>query len=168
MKQKTIFLFSAIFFIFLSQEIIAEELQEKFHDWSVFKTDRGDQTICYLISTPIKQDYNFNKRGEPFFLLVYSPNEADEISVSSGFYYDKKSDVEISFPLKKFYLFPYDSLAWANDKNEDIEITKEMQKQESFVVTGIAKDGRISRDTYSLIGFITAHKKIREFCKSLS
>lgn len=156
-------LFTVLLLLF-SGKIFAQELQEKFHDWNVFKTARGDQIICYVASTPIKHDGNYDKRGEPFFLVTDIENDADEISTSSGFYYNKNSNVEISFGSKKFYLFPYKTMAWANDKNDDIDVIKEMQKASDMVITGIARDGKIAIDTYSLIGFSQAYEKMKQVC----
>ena len=85
----------------------SQELQARFQDWSVFKTERGDKVVCYIASTPIKSEGNFDKRGEPFFLVTNIENDADEISASSGFIYNKNSNVELTFGIKKYYLFPY-------------------------------------------------------------
>ena len=91
--------------------------QEKFQDWSLFKTNRGDQIVCYLASTPIKTRGSIRNRGESFFLVTNIKNDADEISTASGFIYKNDSDVELSFGSKKFYLFPYKILAWAHEKS---------------------------------------------------
>jgi hypothetical protein len=157
----------AVLFLFFGIDLQAQELQAKFQDWNVFKTERGDKTVCYVASLPIKRGGNSDKRGEPFFLVTNIENDADEISVSSGFIYNKKSDVEISFGSKKFYLFPFNTLAWANDKNDDIDVIKEMQKHDDLVVSAVARDGKIATDTYSLIGFIQAYSKMKETCKDL-
>ncbi len=164
MKLTTFFL---TFFLLLNHEIFAQELQAKFQDWNVFKTERGDKTLCYNASTPIRREGNYGKSGEPFFLVTNIENDADEISVSSGFIYNKNSDVEVSFGSKKFYLFPYKTMAWANDKNDDIDIIKEMQKHEDMVVTGVARDGKIATDTYSLIGFAQSYERLKQACKGL-
>lgn len=145
----------------------SQELQARFQDWSVFKTERGDKTICYVASTPIKSEGNFDKRGEPFFLVTNVENDSDEISTSSGFIYNKTSNVELNFGTKKYYLFPYKTVAWANDKNDDADIIKEMQNSAEMVVSGVARDGKIAIDTYSLIGFIQSYKKIKEACQNL-
>jgi hypothetical protein len=153
--------------LFFSCNVSAQELQAKFQDWNVFKAERGDHVVCYMASTPIKRNGNYDKRGEPYFLVTNIANDADEVSASSGFIYKKKSDVEVSFGSKKFYLFPYMSVAWANDKNDDIDIIKEMQKVEEFVVTGMTRDGKNASDTYSLIGFVQAYTKMKEVCVDL-
>lgn len=160
--------FITIFFI-LSLKALhssqAIELQERFDDWTVFKTQRGDRLVCYSASTPIKKEGNHEKRGEPFFLVTEIENDADEVSTSSGFYYNQDSNIEISFGSKKFYLFPFKATAWANNKNDDIDIIKEMQKNADMIVTGFSKDGKNSVDTYSLIGFNESYKRLKNICK---
>jgi hypothetical protein len=153
-----------VFFLF-TKASVAQELIEKFHDWSLFKTKRGDKFICYIAATPIKREGNYNKSGEPFFLITDIENDADEITVSSGFIYGKNSNVEISFGSKKFYLFPYKVNAWANNKSDDIDIIKEMQKSSDFIVSGVARDSRIAIDSYSLIGFPTAYQEMKRVCE---
>jgi invasion protein IalB len=151
--------------IFYASAASAQELQGKFQDWNVFKTERGDRVVCYLASTPIKRDGNYDKRGESFFLVTNIENDADEISTSSGFIYNKNSNVEVSFGSRKFYLFPHKAIAWANDKNDDIDVIKEMQKHDDMTISGVAFDGKISTDTYSLVGFVQAYKKMKEVCE---
>lgn len=153
------------FAIFSFSSVSAQELQGKFQDWNVFKTERGDRIVCYAASTPIKREGNYDKRGEPFFLVTNIEDDADEVSASSGFIFNKNSNVEVSFGSKKFYLFPYKIMAWANDKNDDIDIIKEMQKSSDMVITGIARDGKIASDTYSLIGFDKAYEKLKQVCE---
>lgn len=139
--------------------------QERFWDWTLYKTNRGDQIICYLVSTPIKSSSSFKNRGEPFFLVTNIKNDADEISLAAGFTFKGDTDVELSFGSKKFYLFPYRILAWANDKTSDINIIKEMQKNSDMIVTSIAKNGKMAIDTYSLIGFSHSYTKLKKTCE---
>jgi hypothetical protein len=153
-----------IIFLNINSFAFSQELQARFQDWSVFKTERGDKTICYIASIPIKNEGNYDKRGEPFFLVTNIDNDADEISVSSGFVYNKNSNVELAFGVKKYYLFPYKTIAWANDKNDDADIIKEMQNNADLIISGITRDGKIAVDTYSLVGFSHAYKKIKELC----
>ena len=143
----------------------AKDLQATFKDWNVFKSDRGDSVVCYLVSIPIREEGNFLHRGEPYLMVTNLVNDSDEVSVSSGFIYKQTSDIEMSFGSKKFYLFPYMALAWAHDSNDDIDIIKEMQKSEEVTITGTTRDNKTSSDTYSLIGFSKAYAKLKEVCK---
>ena len=165
LSTKYLFLFTL--FVFASPAS-AKEFQQQFQDWNLFKTNRGDQVICYLASTPIKSSGHIDNaygRGEPFFLVTNIKNDADEISTTSGFVYKSTSDVELSFGSKKFYLFPYKVLAWAHEKSADLDIIKEMQKNADMVVTGVSENGKIISDTYSLIGFSQSYRKLKEICK---
>ncbi len=102
-----------------------------------------------------------------FFLVTNIENDADEISASSGFIYNKNSNVELTFGIKKYYLFPYKTVSWANDKNDDADIIKEMQNSAEMIVNGVARDGKIAVDTYSLIGFVNSYKKLKEICQNI-
>lgn len=139
---------------------------EQFQDWRFVQTLKSNKVYCYLLSTPIKQSGTIKNRGEPFFLVTNIVSDPDEISTSSGFYYSDKSDVELSFSSKKFYLFPHKAIAFANNKYDDIDSIKEMQKNYDMIVTGVeSRTGKIANDTYSLIGFSDAYKKMKEVCK---
>jgi len=144
------------------------ELIEEFHDWILLKNNRGDQEICYLLSTPISAQKTTYFRDKSFFIVTHSAQNVNEISTSSGFYYKENSNVEISFGSKKFYLFPYRNLAWANNGNSDIDIIKEMKKKDQFFVIGVSKDQELVIDIYSLVGFNQAYSKMNEECKNIS
>lgn len=154
---------------FTAMPSLAQELQERFHDWSLFKAKRGakgkEKDVCYVISAPIERKGYEDRRGESFFMVTNIENDADEISVASGFFYDSKSDVELSFYAKKFYLFPHKVVAWADDVNDDLEIIKQMQKEEEMNVSSVSLEGLTASDTYSLIGFSPAYRKMKKICK---
>jgi hypothetical protein len=162
MFKKTIL--SLLFLLFASNNLLAQELQGKFADWSVFTAEIGKRKICYMMSLPIKKDGNYYRRGEPYFLITNSVDNIDEITIASGYVYKEGSEVELSFGLKKFNAFTYKSLAWANSKTDDIDITKEMRRNLDVVVLGINKKNQYSSDTYSLIGFNQAYGKMKEAC----
>lgn len=136
-----------------------------FQDWRLFKAEHGNRVICYLVSTPIKKGGSKERRGEPYFLLTDVMNDADEITASSGYIYKSTSDVQVSFGAEKFYLFPYMAVAWADNANDDIDVIKEMQKNDEMIVSGITRDDKTTHDTYSLIGFTQAYAKLKEECK---
>src|SRR6056300_639771 len=137
------------------------ELIAQFHDWFLFKHGRGDQEICYLLSTPISSQRTTRFREESYFIITLNADLMDEVSTSLGFYFKENSNVELSFGSKKFYLFPYRNLAWANNKNEDIDIVKAMKNKDRMFVTGVSKNGELVIDIYSLVGYNQAYRKMR-------
>jgi hypothetical protein len=169
MLKKTIF--SLMLLLLTSGNLLAQELQGKFADWSVFTADFGQgkngKKICYMMSLPVKKDGNYNRRGEPYFLVTNSVDNIDEITVASGYVYKEGSEVELSFGLKKFNGFTYKSLAWGSSKTDDIDIIKEMRRNLDVVVLGVNKRNQYSSDTYSLIGFNQAYGEMKEVCGKL-
>lgn len=158
-------IFSLIFFLSFYSNLFAQEFYGKFADWGFFTTDFGGKKICYILSLPIKKDGNYEKRGEPYFLVINSKDNIDETTISSGYIYKEGSEIELSFGFRKINAFTYKNLAWSYSKADDIEIIKEMRKNLDVVVSGISKNNKYSQDTYSLIGFNQAFKKMKESCK---
>ncbi len=160
--------FGKLFLLFLifAFKANAENFQENFQDWTVFKANDGGEVLCYMISTPIAQSKTIKKRGDAFLIVTNVKNDADEISASSGVLYNEKSDVEISFGKRKYYLLPYKSRAWAYDKNDDIEIIKQMQKQPDMIISASSDADENINDTYSLVGFAPAYIKMKKICKN--
>jgi len=107
---------------------------ENFKDWNLYKTKVGNADVCYVLSTPIENTESIIDRGESYYVVTRIADDADEITASSGFMYRKNSDAEISFGSRKFYLFTFRAIAWAYNKNDDIEIIKEMQKSDDFII----------------------------------
>jgi hypothetical protein len=152
--------------LLFANHALAQDLQGKFQDWSVFKANRGDKVLCYIMSLPIKSVKRQGKVGESFLVITDVENDADEVSVSSGVNYHDKSNVELSFGAKKYDLLPNKSRAWAYDKNDDIEIIKQMQQNSDLVVSAISDIDENLSDTYSLIGFSDAYSKMKEVCNN--
>ena len=150
--------------IFYCPSISAQTLRASFINWNLFTTEYQDKKICYLVSLPVERRGNYYHRGEPYILITNIDNNSEEVSISSGYFYKKNSEVELSFGLEKIGLFTYDDLAWAYNSVEDIEIIKQMRKSQSVVVSGIKYDESYSQDTYSLIGFTKAYYKMKEVC----
>lgn len=167
MFRKFIAVFS--FFVLFCSNVLAQEFQGKFADWSVFLTNFGQgknvKKICYMVSLPIKEEGNYDKRGVPYFMITNSDDNIDEITISSGYNYKAAFEVELSFGLKKFNIFTYNHRAWANTKTDDIDIIKEMRRNLDVVVLGVNRFNQYSEDTYSMIGFNQAYGKMKEVCK---
>ena len=79
--------------------------------------------------------------------------------------YNQDKDIEITILKRKFPLFANDEKAWTYDKNDDIEIVKQMQNGAKMYVLGYSKGNSKAYDTYSLFGFTEAYKKMLELCK---
>lgn len=141
-------------------------LIKKYKDWSSYKIERPGYKTCYSISIPFASSGNKIKRGQPFFNVVNVENDADEVSLSAGFYFKPDTDIEVVLGNKKFFLFAYKNYGWSYSKNDDIDLIKEMQKNDSMLVTYYDKKNNIVTDKYSLIGFKKSYFNLKYSCKS--
>ena len=65
----------------------------KFKDWESFKLLENEKKICFAQSIPVlKAPKNFERNPSRLF-VTFRPNEniIDEISVTSGYFFQKKS-----------------------------------------------------------------------------
>jgi len=135
-------------------------------DWTLFKVEIDGKEICYVASLPIKKEGNYKKRGEPYFIVTRAKGaDYDEVSLSSGFLYDPDRDIEVSILKRKFPMFSNEEKAWTYDRNDDVEIVKQMKNGAKMYVLGYSKAGTMANDTYSLIGFNEAYEEMVDLCK---
>ncbi len=135
-------------------------------DWTLFKSTENGKEICYIASLPIKKEGTYKKRGEPYATVMREKGAShDEISISSGFLYDLDRDIEVSILKRKFPLFANDEKAWTYDRNDDVEMVKQMQLGAKMYVLAYSKAGERANDTYSLIGFNDAYNAMLSLCK---
>ena len=143
----------------------SQELQGKFHDWSVFKITNQGKTFCYVASLPINTSGNIQKTGEAFFLVTKINDDSDEISSSLGSLIASDSNIELAVGNQKYVLFPYQAMLWANNKIDDINIIKAMQQQADFNITAVLANNKSSVYNYSLIGFKESYELLKKICK---
>ncbi|PIR31693.1 MAG: hypothetical protein COV36_07380 [Alphaproteobacteria bacterium CG11_big_fil_rev_8_21_14_0_20_44_7] len=154
-------LFTALSLIAFTLPANAQNIDSAHGDWTVFN-DGGN--TCYIASTPIAQDGNYTKRGQPYVLVNHKSGGADEINISSGYPYKKDVDVEVKIDKQKYRLFTQGEHAWAKDSITDTKIVNDVQAGSKMIVKGISRKGTYSIDTYSLKGSGAAYKRMKELC----
>lgn len=152
-----------------SGSALAQTADKSFRDWTVFTIQQDGARVCYVTSAPISKKGNYKRRGEPYLLVTHRGKDKAEISVSSGYPYKQGSDVKLSVG-KKFTssLFTTDetpNIAWAESEEEDANIVQHMIKGSDLEVRGNSRLGTYSVDTYSLMGFTSAYKRMKSLCE---
>lgn len=137
-----------------------------FGEWHFYIDRSKENKICYIYSKPIKSEGNYRKRNKPYFLVKNIENKNSEITISAGFEYQKNSEVKLFLQNKEFNIFTFENLAWSYNINQDLDIIKEMKKNNFLEIYSINKYGRYAKDYYSLEGFNHAHHKITEICNN--
>lgn len=161
-----IFLLLSLLFVSIVSTSFASTPISIHKDWTLFETKIDGKDICYVASLPIKKEGNYKKRGEPYVIVTRVKGaNYDEVSLSSGFLYDPDRDIEVSILKRKFPMFSNEEKAWTYDRNDDVEMIKQMKAGAKMYVLGYSKAGTMANDTYSLIGFNEAYEKMINFCK---
>ena len=158
------FIISFIFLFFFNLE--SKELA-KFNDWSAFAEGEGKNLACMAVSKPKKAEGNYSRRGDVFAIVTHLPgqNKWNEFSIVAGYNYQPNSNPDVTIGDMKFQLFTSGSRAWSFSPSEDEKIVKFLKNSMNMKVVGTSSRGTITSDTYSLVGFSKAYKKINEACK---
>jgi hypothetical protein len=154
-------LYIALFSLFIASNASAQNLDSKHGDWEVY-TGNG---VCYMASTPVKEDGNWSKRGQPYALVNFKKGQTDEVNVTSGYPYKPNVDLDVSVDSRKFKLFVDGEHGWAKDSGTDKLLVDAIKNGSNLVVKATSKLGTYSVDTYSLKGTGAAYKRMVELCK---
>ncbi len=152
----------ALVSLFITTAASAQNFDSKHGDWEVY-TASG--SVCYIASTPIKEDGNWSRRGQPYVLVNFKKGKPDEVNVTSGYPYKPNMDLDVRVDGRKFNLFVDGEHAWAKDSATDKRLVDGFKSGSSVVVKGVSKKGTYSKDTYSLKGSTAAYKRMVALCK---
>lgn len=155
---------------FTTPALAAESKLDSSHKaWSVFSTTENSKKVCYITSTPEKEEGTFSRRGEPYALVTLRPGNPVEASFSSGFPYKDNSEVEVTVPkhaaLKFFTSAETPKVAWAKSEEEDKKLINAMKNGDKITVKGTSPKKTHAIDTYSLSGFSAAYNRMIALCK---
>ena len=155
------------FTIFLSFLNVDSKELGKYNDWSAYAEGEGKNLACLVVSKPKNSEGDYKRRGEIFAVVTHLPgqNKWNEFSIVAGYNYKADSNPEITVGDAKFQLFTSGSRAWSFSPPDDEKIIKFLKSSMKMKVVGTSTRGTITTDTYSLVGFSKAYKKINEACQ---
>ena len=164
-------LFFATFFALLAPPPAAAaqtEILGTFQDWIAYQTSQGGKRICYITSTPKKDEGNYSKRGDILTVVTHRPasQSFNVVSIHAGYKYKKGSTAEVAIGGANFTLFTNAQTAWANDSADDKALVKNMRAGAKMIVRAKSWRGTDTKDTYSLLGFTAALRAINKACKT--
>lgn len=139
----------------------------EYGDWSAWTyNDRGN-IICYIASTPKKDEGKYTKRGD-IYTVTHRPaeNSFDEVSITAGYTYKSGAPLTIKIGNQTFSnTFTQADKGWMISGDEDSKLVAAMKRGNRMIVDGISSRGTTTKDTYSLKGFTTAYQAISAKCK---
>ena len=162
--------FSIVFcfsFLTFNAKASVPELLGEYGDWSAFFYKDSGGLVCYMASTPKKDEGKYAKRGEIYASITHRPKEKsfDVVNFVAGYTYKSGAKIEIKIGNKTFTnLFTDKDQAWALNDVADKELVAAMKQGERMIVHGMSGKGTPTKDTYSLKGFTSAYKAITAKC----
>lgn len=140
----------------------------EYGDWVAWTyNDRGN-IICYMSSTPKKDEGKYTKRGDIYTVVTHRPSEKsfDEVSFVAGYTFNTKAPLVIKIGNQTFNsTFTEGDKGWMRTGDGDKKIVAAMKRGERMIVDGQSSRGTNTKDTYSLKGFTTAYQAISAKCK---
>ena len=146
----------------------AEEVKKvlKNKDWETYVIKNETSKICFAQSLPILQAPKSNVREARLF-VTFRPNEkiSDEISITSGYEYNKKNSIMARSGKYKYkFDISQENFAWIADNKKEKKMIKTMKRGSRIMVTGYNQKGSQTIDHYSLLGFTKAYNSAKKSC----
>ena len=163
-KNLLIILFSLLIMNLANAEEIKKVLKNK--DWETYVVKNDSGKICFAQSAPILQAPKTNSREARLF-VTFRPNEkiSDEISITSGYEYNKKNSIMAKSGKYKYkFDISQDNFAWIASNAKEKKMIKTMKKGSRIMVTGYNQKGSQTIDHYSLLGFTKAYNSAKKNC----
>ncbi|MBQ9236094.1 MAG: hypothetical protein IJ184_06500 [Alphaproteobacteria bacterium] len=169
MKKMLFFTLSSLLFAPFAQAGTPKVLGE-YGDWTAYYDRDSSGPVCYMASSPKRDEGKYTSRGSIYTVVTHRPNEKsyDVITINAGYTYKPASAVEIKIGTQTFgenELFTSGGKAWAINTAADKKIVAAMKRGSRMIVNGTSSKGTKTKDTYSLDGFSSAYKAISNKCK---
>ena len=140
----------------------------EYGDWTAWTNNEGGNLICYMSSTPKKDEGKYSKRGDIYVIITHRPAEKafDEVSFVAGYTFKSGAPLVIKIGNKSFRnTFTDGDKAWMVSNAEDKNVIAAMKRGSRMIVDGTSSRGTATKDTYSLKGFTSAYNAISAKCK---
>lgn len=164
--KKLLFL-SALLFSLNAFAMEAPKHIGDYYDWSAYTYKEGDAVVCYMASTPKRDEGNYTKRGDIYAVVTHRPADKsfDVVNFVAGYTLKSNSKFTVKIGKETFSkFFVEDDKSWCINDSEDEKLVKAMFRGERMIVEGISNRGTHTKDTYSLKGFARAYKAINAKC----
>ncbi len=135
-------------------------------DWAAYIYKENGKNVCYMASTPKRDEGKYTKRGDIYAVVTHRPAEKsfDVVNLVAGYNYKPDTKATIKIGKASFNLFTSDDKAWTTSPQEDAKLVAAMKRGERMIVDGVSSRGTKTKDTYSLKGFMRAYKAISAKC----
>lgn len=170
MMKKFIFFMTLAVILSASKAFAAApQVLGEYGDWVAYYYRDSAGAVCYMASTPKKDEGKYTKRGDIYAVVTHRPAEKsfNVVNFNAGYTFKSGAKVEVKIGAKTFdKLFTSGDKAWATNEKTDKEMVEAMKRGSRMVVHGVSSKGTNTKDTYSLSGFASAYRAISNKCKA--
>ena len=162
---KYIFL-ALVSFIYSANAMEAPRHIGDYGDWAAYTYKENGKNVCYMASTPKKDEGKYTKRGDIYAVVTHRPAEKsfDVVNLVAGYTYKTESKAVVKIGKQAFNLYTDADKAWTLTPQDDAKLVAAMKRGERMIVDGVSSRGTKTKDTYSLKGFMRAYKAISAKC----
>tara|TARA_B110000046_G_scaffold160787_1_gene174107 strand:- start:169 stop:675 length:507 start_codon:yes stop_codon:yes gene_type:complete len=157
-----------IFLTIFAAQINADEVKKMgtHKDWETYVVKSDTGKVCFAQSKPVLQAPKTSSREARLFISFRpAENITNEISVTSGYDYNKKNSITATSGKNKYkFDISQESFAWMTSNKLEKKMIQVMQKGSRIMVTGYNQKGSQTIDHYSLLGFTKAYKATKANC----
>ena len=170
MKQHPNFVMAvAVLTILSAASALGQTTQEQrlgnFNYWIAESFVEDGQRNCYIASAPTEEKGNYTQRGPAYVQITRRHgSDIEAVSFQAGYRFKAESEVAVQIDETSYKLFTDAEMAWAYNEEGDKQLIESMRQGTRMLVIGTSWRGTETTDTYSLIGFTKAHKKILDVC----
>ena len=162
------YLFLAVF-LFANEAYAMEapRLIGEYGDWVAYTYKENGKNVCYMASTPRRDEGKYTRRGDIYAVVTHRPgeNSFDVFNLVAGYTYKQGSKVTVKIGTQTISdIYTDGDKAWAVNETADKELVDAMKKGQRMIVRGVSSKGTETKDTYSLSGFMSAYKAINAKC----
>ena len=157
-----------LLFLFTNSLGAQIKIQKKFKMWESQFSGEGKNKICFAVTMPTKMSPANLNRAESRIFVTFRPNDgiSNEISVTNGYPFRKKSSVNVNVGNAQFKFETKGKFAWMTSLDDELKMIRAMKKANKAQVIGVSSRGNKTRDTYSMIGFTDAYNAAKKNCKN--
>lgn len=140
-------------------------VQGTYEDWSLYSFQERGNPVCYLASRIEKSSESVPRRNPAYILITHRPAERrwGVVSIVPGYSYETGSAVTLAIGNRQFHLFTDGDAAWAPDPS-DPQVVSALRTGGRATVTGHAKGGATTVDSYRLRGAVPALAALDKAC----
>lgn len=160
---------SAICLAFLAStgaEAASAKSLGQFNAWSAATYEKGNQTHCFIMSSPSSEEPSNLRHGDVFFFVQTANDGANtESSFQTGYDFATNSTVTVTIGDEEFRMLTEGNNAWLEKIEREPALLAAMRAGNDMVLEARSGRGNSTSYTFSLTG-VTAASRLLQRCNA--